>query len=107
MELYQKIVLGIALILLIAAYVMIYFTLIDKNNKWPPSEAKCPDFWIYNSLTDKCDSSSSNLGILEESESFYPSDLKLSQKSKCDKYKWANQNNISWDGLTYGVSISC
>lgn len=102
MELYQKIVLGIAIVLLIAAYIMIYFTLVDNNKRWPPSVAKCPDFWVYDSKTDKC-VDSSNSGII------YPSNIDetLTQKSKCDNYKWAKENGISWEGLSYGVNMNC
>jgi hypothetical protein len=25
----------------------------------------------------------------------------------CQKYKWANDNNVSWDGITYGVPNPC
>jgi len=102
MELYQRIVMGIAIVLLIAAYIMIYFTLVDNNKKWPPSVAKCPDYWVYNSTTDQCvDSSDSN--------NYYPSNPgeTLTQKSSCEKFKWAKDNEISWEGLSYGVSINC
>jgi len=99
MELYQRIVLGIAIILLISAYIMIYFTLVDNNKNWPPSVAKCPDFWVYDPTTDKCQNGSE----------LYPEDIdiKLSQKSNCDNYTWAKNNNVSWEGLSYGVNIDC
>lgn len=102
MELYQRVVLGIAIVLLIAAYVMIYFTLVDNNKNWPPSIAKCPDYWEYNATSDKCVDSSNN-------SNKYPSldSETLTQKSTCDKYKWAKENAVSWEGLSYGVSMDC
>lgn len=100
MELFQRIVLGIAIVLLIAAYIMIYFTLVDNNKKWPPSVAKCPDYWEYDSTTDKCVDISGNNYPLLDSET-------LSQKSNCDNYKWAKKNEISWEGLSYGVNMDC
>jgi hypothetical protein len=100
MELYQRIVLGIAIVLLIAAYIMIYFTLVDNNKKWPPSVAKCPDYWVYNATDDMCVDSSN-------SKNSYPYGETLTQKSTCDKYKWAKENDISWEGLSYGVSMDC
>ena len=107
MELYQRVVLGIAIVLLIAAYIMIYFTLVDNNKNWPPSVAKCPDYWVYNATTDKCDSKNNfNVGI---SYSIYPDvdGETLTQKSTCDKYKWAKEKEVSWEGLSYGVSMDC
>jgi hypothetical protein len=106
MELYQRFVLGIAIVLLIGAYVMIFFTLVNNNKLWPPSIAKCPDFWIFNLLNNKCDSNGYNLG--NEKFSFFPeNEINLSDLTKCQKYKWAVENEISWDGLTYGTSLNC
>ena len=103
MELYQRVVLGIAIVLLIAAYIMIYFTLVDNNKKWPPSVAKCPDYWEYNAASDMCESNNGfNEGSSKVTE--YPD---VSQKSTCDKYKWAKNKEVSWEGLSYGVSIDC
>ena len=109
MELYQRIVLGIAIVLLIAAYIMIYFTLVDNVKKWPPTVAKCPDYWVYDVLQDKC-KSNGNVNNKNGTITYYPSidsSQKLSDFSKCIKYKWAKENNISWDGLSYGVSMDC
>lgn len=100
MELYQRIVLGIAIVLLIAAYIMIYFTLVDNNKNWPPSVAKCPDYWVYNATTDKC------VDSFDENNT-YPDNETLTQKSTCDKYKWAKEKEVSWEGLSYGVSMDC
>lgn len=101
MELFQRIILGIAIVLLIAAYIMIYSTLVNNNKNWPPSVAKCPDYWVYDATTDKCVNNVNN--------SYYPllDDETLTQKSDCNKYKWAKDNAISWEGLSYGVSMDC
>lgn len=108
MELYQRVVLGIAIVLLIAAYIMIYFTLVDNNKNWPPSVAKCPDYWEYNAASDMC---KSNNGFNEGSSGVteYPDvdGETLTQKSTCDKYKWAKEKEVSWEGLSYGVSMDC
>jgi len=103
MELYQRVVLGIAIVLLIAAYIMIYFTLVDNNKNWPPSVAKCPDYWEYNAASDMC-KSKNNFNIGSSSVTEYPD---VSQKSTCDKYKWAKEKEVSWEGLSYGVSMDC
>jgi len=102
MELYQKIVLGIAIVLLITSYFMIYFTLVNNTKQWPPSVTKCPDYWVYDATTDKCvDGNDIN--------NKYPTelDVKLTEKSNCDNYNWAKTNGISWEGLSYGVSMKC
>ena len=105
MELYQRVVLGIAIVLLIAAYIMIYFTLVDNNKNWPPSVAKCPDYWEYNAASDMCESNNNfNIGSSGNTVKEYPD---VSQKSTCDKYKWAKDKEVSWEGLSYGVSMDC
>lgn len=105
MELYQRVVLGIAIVLLIAAYIMIYFTLVDNNKNWPPSVAKCPDYWVYNAASDMCESNNDfNEGSPGNIVTAYPD---VSQKSTCDKYKWAKDKEVSWEGLSYGVSMDC
>ena len=108
MEIYQRIVLGIAIVLLIGAYVMIFFTLVNNKSQWPPSVAKCPDYWVYDNVNNSCKRSDYNKG--DYTYKNYPSDtsgLKLSDLTRCDKYKWANENGISWDGLSYGISLNC
>jgi hypothetical protein len=106
MELYQRFVLGIAIVLLIGAYVMIFFTLVNNKTNWPPSMSKCPDFWIFDLINNKCDSNGFNRG--KNNVSIFPeNDINLSDKTKCEKYKWAVENEISWDGLTYGTSLNC
>ena len=105
MELYQRVVLGIAIVLLIAAYIMIYFTLVDNNKNWPPSVAKCPDYWVYNAASDMCESINDfNIGSSGNTVTEY---LDVSQKNTCDKYKWAKDKEVSWEGLSYGVSMDC
>ena len=98
MELFQQLVLGIAIMLLIAAYIMIYFTHLDNDSTWPPSVAKCPNGWNYNSTNDNC-----TFGA----EIYPTNNEKLTSVTSCDKYNWATDKNISWDGLTYGVSMNC
>lgn len=107
MELYQKIVLGIAIVLLIGAYIMIYFTLVDNVKKWPPTVAKCPDYWVYNQTNDNCESNDINNGTSTKFSIYPDEDKKLSSITKCEKYSWAKTNGISWDGLSYGVSMDC
>lgn len=106
MELFQRIVLGIAIILLIAAYIMIFFTLVNNDDQWPPAISNCPDYWVYDKTNDYCTSNNMNNGP-DNNISIYPSLKKISQLSKCEKYNWATTNQISWDGLTYGVNMDC
>lgn len=101
MELYQQTVLSIALILLILSYVMIYYSMMDDDVKWPPTIAKCPDYWNYDSENDKCNHFANG--------NTYPdtTGAKLSEITKCEKYNWATTSGNPWDGLSYGVHQDC
>jgi hypothetical protein len=47
MELFQKIVLFSAIIILIIALVVIGTALMySKNQVWPPITQECPDYWV-------------------------------------------------------------
>ena len=45
---FQRIVIMIAIVMLIAAMIFIGYTLYDKSSaiSWPPETPKCPDFWM-------------------------------------------------------------
>ena len=93
---YQKTVLIIALILLIFASGSIYYTLKkNEDENWNATKSKCPDYWSFNSDLNQCE---------KDGQIFM-----LDNKSDCDRYHWAINSDpvISWDGITYGTSLSC
>lgn len=98
MQFFQKTVLLIAIVLLFVTYTVVYFTTTNKKTVWNNVVSKCPDYWIYNSNTNQCEGSNSQI-------------YDLNNQSACDKYNWAiNENSnmpISWDGITYGSSLKC
>ena len=53
---FQRIVLTIAIVMLIAAMVFIGYSLYQKSSdvSWPPEVPTCPDFWTFDSSTGKC-----------------------------------------------------
>ena len=55
---FQRVVLTIAIVMLIAAMIFIGYSLYQKSSdvSWPPQVPKCPDFWTFNSTTGKCTS---------------------------------------------------
>ena len=48
---FQRIVIGIAIVMLIAALIFIGYALYAQKNDvtWPPEIPKCPDYWTVNS----------------------------------------------------------
>ena len=97
---FQSNVIIIATIILVALLFFIGFSL-KKNKiekKFPPVLAECPDYW--DSSDDKCLNTHS-LGScnLDEPKDF-KNNIYIGDTGECEKYKWANNCNVSWDGIT-------
>ncbi len=101
---------------MIIALVLIGIAL-SKNSTsiaWPPMVPQCPDFWSI-------DGSGNNATCINVKDlgTFVPStgqrhqtmnfntDTFTGSQGACNKYTWANSYNLSWDGITYGVSNPC
>ena len=108
MDLFYKIVLSVAIIVLII--MLITITILMQNAKkevaFPPSSLKCPDYWIDSSYG--CMPNSVNLGTLTDTNAaidFNNTSWKIGDdysglSDTCAKKKWANMNKILWDGIS-------
>ena len=108
MESFQKIVLFAAVIILIITLCIIGYTLHYANKgMWPPITPQCPDWWVIDSSGNTC-KNVKNLGKCpnENVMDFNKSPF-IGNNGLCAKYKWANNCNISWDGVTYGINNPC
>ena len=115
MESFHIIVLTIATIILIIALGTIGL-LMDQGNKagpFPPISLKCPDGWTETSATSTtgditytCSSSTLGRNLLSGDGITVTngSDKTLSYNDKstttCSKYKFAQRNNLIWDGIS-------
>jgi len=115
MEGFQKIVLIVAIIVLIIALIFIGITMSSKKNtSWPPILQDCPDYWnIDGSGNNTTCTNVKDLGtcppksgdkqlIMNFNSSVFSGD-----SGTCNKFKWAKNCNVSWDGITYGVNNPC
>ena len=109
---FQKIVLIIAIILLIISLVFIGISLSKSksNEVWPPLIGDCPDYWVDLSGNGSMCVNEKSLGKCNLS-SQNPMDFSkapfIGENGLCSKYKWATNCDVSWDGITYGVSNPC
>lgn len=105
---FQTIVLGIAIIFLIIILVFIGYSLSSSKSAktWPPKVVNCPDYWTETETetesasenTITCNANSdNNTGTYIITTYNYDK-----TNSLCEKYKWANQYKIAWDGISYG-----
>jgi hypothetical protein len=99
---FQKTVLWVFLIILIILLVIIGVTLYRTtyiNVVYPKKTSQCPDYWVY-ADSGKC----SNVNNLGKEPIVTEIDLSknpwIGYDATCNKYKWAKENNISWDGIT-------
>ena len=114
---FQKIILVIATLVLILLLVLIGFTLSKSKNSeaWPPIVGACPDYWIdlsgngeacFNShKLGKCNlpgDGKDNNNTMNFNQSPFNTDT-----TNCSKYKWATNCQVTWDGITSGVSNPC
>ena len=116
MEGFQKIVLFAAIIILIIALVIIGIALsyAKDGQTWPPMTPQCPDYWLIDGSGNNAictnikdlGTCSANSGTKHLIMNFNNPAFTGSQ-GNCNKYRWANNCGISWDGITYGVNNPC
>jgi hypothetical protein len=115
MDGFQKTVLFVAIGILIISLIIIGFVLsAGKDNQWPPMIPNCPDYWTADGSGNnaKC-VNVKDLGTCPPSEDSehlvmnFNGSAFTGSEGDCNKYKWADKCNVSWDGITYGVSNPC
>jgi hypothetical protein len=115
MDGFQKFILFAAIIILIVALVFIGITLsYSSDTTWPPMTPECPDYWtIDGSGNNQRCVNVKDLGTCppKNGETHLTMDFNTpaftGSNEMCAKYTWANNCNISWDGITYGVDNPC
>ena len=104
MNTFQKIVMGVALVLLIIVLVFISISIANSKytKKFPPVVAECPDYWLRekNLCVNKKKLGNANCH----------SDMDFTNSAQweggdglCNKQKWAKGCNLVWDGVTNNV----
>jgi hypothetical protein len=110
---FQKIVVIIAIVILII--LLIFVGVVIKNhgtkNEWPPVIGDCPDYWIDSDASGNgtrcinikdlgtCPAATGQPHLVMD----FNTNLYSGANGMCAKYKWAQNCNISWDGITYGT----
>jgi hypothetical protein len=109
---FNKIVLSIATLILIIGLVLtgIFVSGSLYNDSYPPIVSDCPDYWDVDRDDDDnivCKNTSTiNMSTRGgETCNNYPTSLfsvngTATDDILCEKYKWATQCSIHWDGVT-------
>ena len=110
---FQKITLLIALMILLLIFLFLGGSLAyaSKNVPDAPIISQCPDFWeIEETPTGAKCVNIQNLGICPAANGDEHLIVDFNSgnfTNNCAKYTWANNCNIAWDGLTYGIANPC
>ena len=104
---FNKITLIIALTILIivlALYGVVLYSSMQNSN-YPPIKNDCPDYWDVSM-------NSSNKMTCEIKHYINSGDIDIDkfpyytpENVLCNDYKWAKENNITWDGITNNSKI--
>lgn len=107
MSTFQKTVLFAAIVVLILCMVFIGYSLqTAQKSMWPPNIPVCPDYWDVDVSGNKC-LNTNNLGTCGLSEMNFNTPTYTGSRALCNKYTWARNCGLAWDGITYGVKNPC
>jgi hypothetical protein len=111
---FQKMTIMITLIILLVIFILIMASLVyAKKNAADnvPILPQCPDFWeIGGTEKNPTCINVQNLGTCPAASGDEHLTMDFNSGNftdNCAKYTWANNCNVAWDGLTYGVANPC
>ena len=114
---FQKLILTVAIIILIITLVVIGLSLSKASSAqtWPPIVGECPDYWVDMSGNGEACLNSHSLGKCNLPSTGEKNTMNFNQSpfnnagsdGICAKYRWATGCNVTWDGITSGISNPC
>ena len=110
---FQKIILYLAIIILIIILLIVGITLIYSKSHptWPPMIPECPDYWSYDASGICVNIKDLGTCPPKGNDKHLKMDFNASPftgtDGLCNKYNWANNCKVTWDGITYGVDNPC
>lgn len=117
METFQKRVLAIATVVLIIVLILVSIFHINamKNQKFPPIETECPDYWDMSG--GFCSPPTNNVNMCDSSHNCPDNSLNIEfwkertggsenpDFIKCAKHQWAREKGVQWDGISNDFEI--
>jgi len=99
---FQKIVVIIAIICLIAALIFVGYAMYQKQYdvKFPPVSSQCPDYWT---AKDKKCFNTKHLGSCatgKDASVDFNTKFFQGHNGACRKANWAKRCGVSWDGIS-------
>ena len=97
MEYFQRIVLGLALIMLIIANVVILYTTTSKSKPWSPTMSVCPDYWKTSYSAD-----GKKITCRKDEKTSFEYNMGSTCQQKLAALGVGG--NVDWEGVTYGIN---
>ena len=95
----------VLLIIIILLALILYFP--SNSQVWQPMIPNCPDYFEdVNGDGSNCINTHNIGSPVVSSENFTVAPY-IGTNGNCAKYNWATTNNLTWDGITYGVQNPC
>lgn len=113
---FQKLVLTMATILLLVILVVIGVSLSKGGvqDNWPPIVGECPDYWVDMSGNGEACFNSHSLGRCNVPSANSKNNMMnfnqppfTGDNGVCSKYNWATKCQVTWDGITSGITNPC
>jgi len=112
---FQRIVILLLILLLIIILFIVGLSFSNKTKKtWPPIVGDCPDYWLDMSGNGSKCVNVKDLGTCNGSTTpgqHLTMDFTVAPyngvDALCQKYTWANNCGLTWDGITSGIENPC
>jgi len=102
---FQYTVLMVAICILIICLILIAVAMSGTSDDvFPPVIANCPDYWTATKDADDKETCVNTYGLGKKLD-YCREEMLLKQTSNCEKQKWANKCNLTWDGITNSVDL--
>jgi hypothetical protein len=117
MKPFQKVATILAVLVVMVTLGTVAWTLHHRKSdvRWPPVVGECPDYWEDISAQGNGSACKNrhrlgtcNLptGKSSNTMDFTTPDF-ASDTNGCQRYTWAQNCGVTWDGITYGVANPC
>ena len=109
MQSFQRNLIILSFVLLIAILILVAISLYKNNSSqvWPPVIGDCPDYWIDMSGNGSKCVNVQKLGTCESKTMNFSISPYTGSNGLCQKYNWASNCGLTWDGITSGVINPC
>jgi hypothetical protein len=105
------VLISVFLFAMMLVFMVFFMSRSDGNVVYPPVISNCPDYWDHDEVANTCNNT---FGMKKdaEPETVAVPDKKLDDflsgtGGKCMRRDWAQENGVTWDGITNNKRLDC